>query len=46
VTRTIWSDQNYFARRFKAYFSLTATAHRSRFTHNSVEMKGLSHRDG
>ena len=26
-----WPDQNYFARRFKAHFGLSATTYRSRF---------------
>ncbi|HWD47457.1 MAG TPA: helix-turn-helix domain-containing protein [Actinomycetota bacterium] len=26
-----WPDQNYFARRFKAHFGLSATSYRSRF---------------
>ncbi|MEV5829819.1 AraC family transcriptional regulator [Spirillospora sp. NPDC052242] len=31
-----WADQNYFARRFKAHYGLTATTYRKRFTHNSA----------
>ena len=30
-----WADQNYFARRFKAHYGLTATAYRQRFSHNT-----------
>ena len=30
-----WADQNYFARRFKAHYGLTATTYRQRFTHNT-----------
>jgi AraC family L-rhamnose operon transcriptional activator RhaR len=31
-----WADQNYFARRFKAHYGLTASSYRQRFSHNSV----------
>ncbi|WP_344590361.1 AraC family transcriptional regulator [Actinomadura vinacea] len=31
-----WADQNYFARRFKAHYGLTATTYRRRFTRPSV----------
>jgi AraC family L-rhamnose operon transcriptional activator RhaR len=31
-----WADQNYFARRFKAHYGLTATTYRQRFTHDPV----------
>ncbi|MCP9955279.1 AraC family transcriptional regulator [Actinomadura madurae] len=31
-----WADQNYFARRFKAHYGLTASTYRKRFTHPSV----------
>lgn len=30
-----WADQNYFARRFKAHYGLTATTYRRRFSHGS-----------
>ncbi|SEG85594.1 AraC family transcriptional regulator, L-rhamnose operon transcriptional activator RhaR [Thermomonospora echinospora] len=33
-----WADQNYFARRFKAHYGLTATTYRQRFTHSSIQM--------
>jgi AraC family L-rhamnose operon transcriptional activator RhaR len=33
-----WADQNYFARRFKAHYGLTATTYRQRFTHHSVSL--------
>ena len=34
-----WPDQNYFARRFKAHFGLTATAYRSRFAQNRAHLR-------
>ncbi|GLW11932.1 hypothetical protein Misp01_70600 [Microtetraspora sp. NBRC 13810] len=33
-----WSDQNYFARRFKAHFGLSATTYRLRFTHDAAAL--------
>ena len=34
-----WPDQNYFARRFKAHFGVTATAYRSQFAKNRAQLK-------
>ena len=31
-----WPDQNYFARRFKAHFGLSATTYRERFAHRAA----------
>ncbi|WP_218038136.1 helix-turn-helix transcriptional regulator [Acrocarpospora pleiomorpha] len=39
-----WSDQNYFARRFKTHFGLSPTSYRNRFTHNSIELAKPSQR--
>jgi AraC family L-rhamnose operon transcriptional activator RhaR len=33
-----WSDQNYFARRFKAHYGLSASAYRARFSHTAVRL--------
>ncbi|MBA9006345.1 helix-turn-helix transcriptional regulator [Thermomonospora cellulosilytica] len=33
-----WADQNYFARRFKAHYGLTATTYRRRFRHRAVRL--------
>jgi AraC family transcriptional regulator, L-rhamnose operon transcriptional activator RhaR len=33
-----WADQNYFARRFKAHYGLSATTYRARFTGNSLHL--------
>ncbi|XVQ15823.1 helix-turn-helix transcriptional regulator [Spirillospora sp. CA-255316] len=37
IAQTVgWADHNYFARRFKAHYGLTATTYRQRFTHPSI----------
>jgi AraC family L-rhamnose operon transcriptional activator RhaR len=36
-----WPDQNYFARRFKAHFGLSATEYRSRFAHRTRQLEDL-----
>jgi len=40
-----WPDQNYFARRFKAHFGVTATAYRSRFAQNRAQLRFRTHAD-
>jgi AraC family transcriptional regulator, L-rhamnose operon transcriptional activator RhaR len=35
-----WPDQNYFARRFKAHYGLSATTYRTRFAEQSVRRSG------
>jgi AraC family L-rhamnose operon transcriptional activator RhaR len=37
-----WPDQNYFARRFKAHFGVTATAYRSQFARNRAQLRAVS----
>ena len=34
-----WPDQNYFARRFKAHFGLSATSYRSRFADSARQLQ-------
>ncbi|MFI5955450.1 AraC family transcriptional regulator [Cryptosporangium sp. NPDC051539] len=38
-----WPDQNYFARRFKAHFGVTATAYRAQFAKNRAQLKIRPH---
>ena len=37
-----WADQNYFARRFKAHYGLSATTYRKRFATQAAHLKDLS----
>ncbi|SHN00108.1 AraC family transcriptional regulator [Cryptosporangium aurantiacum] len=40
-----WPDQNYFARRFKAHFGVTATTYRSQFAQNRAHLRNKSASD-
>jgi AraC family L-rhamnose operon transcriptional activator RhaR len=40
-----WPDQNYFARRFKAHFGLSATDYRRRFTPNRAQLRAAPSTD-
>jgi AraC family L-rhamnose operon transcriptional activator RhaR len=37
-----WADQNYFARRFKAHYGLSATTYRKRFATQAAHLKDLA----
>jgi AraC family L-rhamnose operon transcriptional activator RhaR len=40
IARTVgWPDQNYFARRFRGHYGLSATAYRDRFRHAMVRLE-------
>ena len=37
-----WPDQNYFARRFKAHYGLSATEYRANFSRDAARMRTWS----
>lgn len=40
IARSVgWPDQNYFARRFKLHFGLSASVYRARFSHHEVRLE-------
>jgi AraC family transcriptional regulator, L-rhamnose operon transcriptional activator RhaR len=41
IAQTVgWPDPNYFARRFRSHFGLSASVYRSTFGHNAVGREG------
>lgn len=42
IARSVgWPDQNYFARRFKVHFGLSASEYRARFTDNAMALESV-----